>query len=135
MAVFWKYALIPLCAATLGAYLTVHAARSQHAAPPAGSPKLIIGQTERSLGTVAAGTLLRAEFVLYNAGSRRLIVREDVCSSCDPAEWLIEPGKSADLTIELDTAGLHGELRHVRQYTTSDPRLPRLALTVSATVL
>jgi hypothetical protein len=127
-----KCLLVAVCLAS--AYLVVQAARSQHRTERVENPKLVVAQTERPLGTVSAGSVQRAEFTLYNAGSRRLIVREDVCSACDPGQWVIPPGQSRDLTIELDTTGLQGEVRHVRNYTTSDPLLPRLALAVSATV-
>jgi hypothetical protein len=63
-----------------------------------------------------------------------LIVREDVCSACNPAEWIIEPGASENLTIRFDVTGLEGRVRRTCHYTTSDPLLPRLALVVQATV-
>lgn len=126
---FGKWLLVGVCV-TSSAYLAIQT----HVAPPATKPKLIAPQTELDLGMVVSPAIVRASFTLHNAGSRRLIVREDVCSACGPAEWLIPPGQAQDLTIEMDTAGLRGEVRHVRHYTTSDPVQPRLALAVTVTV-
>jgi hypothetical protein len=128
---FAKYLLLAVCVAAPGAYLAIP---SRDAAQPASGPELVVQQTERSLGTVVAGRPVRAGFTLFNAGGRRLIVREDRCLACGPGEWLIPPGESQDLTIELNTTGLEGEVRQVQHYTTNDPRQPRLTLAVSVNV-
>ena len=122
-----------LLTAALAGCLIVHSARSQPAGTSIG-PRVTLASTQCDLGTITAGSLPTAVFAVGNAGGRRLIVREDVCSACGPAEWIIEPGKSENLTIGFDAAGLTGSVRQVRHYTTNDPLQPRLTLVVRANV-
>jgi hypothetical protein len=122
-----------LLTAALGGCLIVHSARSQSAGVSAG-PRVALASAECDLGTIAEGSLPIAKFTVGNAGGRRLIVREDVCSACGPEEWIIEPTKSENLTIGFDAAGLTGSVRQVRRYTTNDPLQPRLTLVVRANV-
>ena len=130
----WQSLIAAMGVCALGACLIVRSARTQQEQAIGPKPRLVLQQPECDLGSVTAGTLLRGEFWLHNAGQRRLIVREEACSACGSSEWMIEPGASQRLTIEFDTAGLQGPIDHVRQFTTSDPRQPRLALVLRAAV-
>ena len=129
-----RYSLLAVGACFAAAALTVQPARPPSALPHASQPRVVVSPAERDLGDVVAGDPLRAEFTVHNAGSRRLVVREDVCSACGPGEWLIEPRHTQHLTFELQTAGLEGPVHSIRHYTTSDPLQPRFSLAVRARV-
>ena len=102
------------------------------------SPQVALRCTERDLGTVCQGTVLRATFRITNAGTRRLILREEGAGCCGqstrPPEIILPPGGSKDLTLDVDTAPWHGRMQQTVRYVTNDPRRPRFALQVNATV-
>ena len=102
------------------------------------SPKVVLSSTERDLGTVCQGAVLRATFPITNAGTRRLILREEGAGCCGqstrPREIILPPGGSEDITLDVDTAPWHGRMQHTVRYVTNDPRRPRFALQVNATV-
>jgi hypothetical protein len=93
-----------------------------------------VAATQCNLGPLSPTALATASFTVGNTGNRRLIIREDRCSGCGQAEWIIEPGGTDNLTIPFDATGLQGSVRQVRHFTTNDPALPRLTLTVVAIV-
>lgn len=94
--------------------------------------------TERNLGPVPQGVVLRTTFPIRNAGNRRLILVEQTEGCCgqsvDPHQVILAPGDWKYLTVEVDTAQWHGRLQHTVRYTTNDPKLPRFALKVNAIV-
>jgi len=102
------------------------------------SPNVVLSSTERDLGTVHQGAVLRATFRIANAGTRRLILRKEGAGCCGqstrPREIILPPGGSKDLTLEVDTARWHGRMQQTVRYVTNDPRRPRFALQVNATV-
>ena len=104
----------------------------------AATPRLILPYTHRDLGTVPHGAILRAAFPVENAGTRRLILVEEVEGCCgqsvDPRSVIVAPGDSNDVTVEVDTARWHGSMQHSTHYRTNDPRLPRFTLRVTANV-
>ena len=102
------------------------------------SPKVVLAYTQRDLGTACQGAVLRATFPIANAGTRRLILREEGAGCCGqstrPREIILPPGGSEDITLDVDTAPWHGRMQHTVRYVTNDPRRPRFALQVNATV-
>lgn len=102
------------------------------------TPRLILPYKQRDLGTVPQGTVLRAAFPIENAGTRRLILVEEVEGCCgqsgDPRSVIVSPGDSKDVTVEVDTTRWHGSIRHSTHYRTNDPQLPQLTLRVTASV-
>ena len=101
------------------------------------SPQVVLPYAERDLGTIRQGAVLSATFPIANAGTRRLILREEGAGCCGqstrPPAIIVPPGGSTDLTLELDTRRYDGRLEHTVRYVTNDPRCPRIALHVSAT--
>ncbi|MHC4402877.1 MAG: Ig-like domain-containing protein [Planctomycetota bacterium] len=102
------------------------------------APVLVLSQSECDLGTAKQGAVLQATFPVTNAGTRRLILTEHLQGCCDekaePRQVSLEPGESKDLEIQLDTTPWYGHVEHAIHYTTNDPRMPRLTLSVTAKV-
>jgi len=134
-------ACVPFLAALfLGAWLSSRllSARpiSDHA--DSASPQVVLRCTQRDLGTIYQGAVLRATFPIANAGTRRLILREEGAGCCGqsthPPAIILPPGGSEDITLDVDTAQWHGRMRHTVRYVTNDPRRPRFAVQINATV-
>ena len=112
------------------------------APPPAeqasGTPHLRIDETRCDAGRIAAGKLGTATFYVHNDGTRRLILRKETGNCCGQGAadeiTLVPPCGSATLTIDVETTGIRGGLQREIIYATNDPRMPRLKLTVVATV-
>ena len=102
------------------------------------SPQLVLASTHRDLGTVTQGSVLRTTFPIANQGTRRLVLSDQSQGCCgqpaDPRQVIVAPGDSTELTVEVDTARWHGRMERTLRYTTNDPKLPRFALTVTASV-
>ena len=112
-------------------------------APPpadqaAGTACLRVEDTRCDVGRIAAGTVPKAHFRVHNDGTRRLILRKETGNCCGHGGQdeitLIPPCGSATLTIDVETTGIRGGLQREIIYATNDPRMPRLTLTVVATV-
>lgn len=100
-------------------------------------PSATIASTERDLGTLRQGEVLRVTFPIRNSGSRRLIVRRLSATCCGGQEsgpTLVMPGDSALLELEVDTSRWCGQMRETADFATNDPRLPRFTLCVAGQV-
>lgn len=102
------------------------------------SPQVVLARTQRDSGTVRQGAVLHATFPIVNAGTRRLIVREEGAGCCgqstQPAPIIVPPGGSTDLALELDTGRYDGRVEHIVHYATNDPQRPRFTLQLNAIV-
>lgn len=107
---------------------------------PAGgsAARLLLPRTERDLGTVPQGTVVRTAFPITNAGNRRLVLFEEQEGCCgqslDPRQLVVPAGNTEQLVVRIDTAQRLGRMEHTVRYTTNDPGLPRLSLKVTGTV-
>lgn len=102
------------------------------------SPVAVVKATTVDLGVIQSGKIVRARFRVTNAGRRRLVVNE-VGRSCDCVSGglqnvVVLPGHSVELVPVLETHTLSGPVQLEVHYTTSDPAMPRLTLTVLADV-
>ena len=108
------------------------------ASPRETPPVTVIKATTVDLGVIESGKIVRARFRVTNAGRHRLVVNE-VGRSCDCVSGglqnvVVLPGHSVELVPVLETHTLSGPVQLEVHYTTSDPALPRLTLTVLADV-
>ena len=101
-------------------------------------PRAVLSHRQQDLGKVPAGAPLRATFSIANTGSRRLIIsgRAGTCDCLSPGQtdFVVAPGESCEIEVELDSSRLRGPIHEVVYYTSNDPRLPRFALVVTADV-
>lgn len=105
--------------------------------PYAGAPRVEVALRERNFGAVSQGELLRTTIPLTNRGSRRLVLvplNQPCCGQDGLPELVVPPATSVEIPVELDTAQWFGDVRHVVEYATNDPRAPRLTFTLKARV-
>jgi hypothetical protein len=107
--------------------------------PAASLPSVELSITEFDAGQVAQGVQLEAEFPLRNTGGRRLIIRSAKPACCehlaDETAVLLSPGQETVLHVTVDTQKWFGRMEHLAEFTTNDPRCPRLTLCVRATIV
>lgn len=136
---------VPLCAVLAVLVVLSVSNWSTHFSPAGdggqtrGVPRVRLPLARRDLGTIAAGSLLRASFQIDNEGTRRLVVRPETgrcCGQSGTEEVTIVPsGRHARLMVELETAGMVGGLQREFHFATNDPKTPRFTLTVIAHVM
>jgi len=105
----------------------------------AGGPAVTLASSRQDFGTVAQGARLQAKFLVKNAGGRRLILHERIKDCCGgerttPRVIVVAPGRSREVTAEVDTAPWYGQMLHVARFDTNDPQRPLLLLEVTAVV-
>lgn len=93
-------------------------------------------ESYRDLGRTSVRKEWKVDFPVRNTGTRRLVLNE-VNSDCDCGAGLgrttiIPPGETRDVTLTLDTRLASGPIEATANFTTSDPALPVLNLTVHA---
>lgn len=110
-------------------------------APPAGeqargAPQLRVEVTRQDLGNISARPTLPVQFEVINDGTRRAVLRKQTGHCCGASGsdeiTIVSPGGSVTLTHDFDTAGIHGGFQQDVVYSTNDPRLPELRVTVVA---
>jgi hypothetical protein len=118
--------------------LAVQPAWPRHNQAGNSTATLILPRSECNLGTVSQGDVLQANFQITNAGSRRLVVLEQIEASCGQSpgvrQVVIVAGQSKELVVEVDTAKWYGRVDHTVHYTTNDAKLPQFTLRVTANV-
>jgi len=110
---------------------------SETNAPSAGAPRVEFANRERNFGVVSQGELLQTTFPVANRGNRRLVLaalNQPCCGQDGLPELIVLPATSVDIPVELDTARWFGDVRHVVEYATNDPYVPRLIFTLKARV-
>lgn len=101
------------------------------------TPVVVLNQTRRHFGSVPQGTILRAEFVVRNAGTRRLIVNWDECACTLPTDQgpiIVEPGGAKAIPVQFETSSDPGAVEYSVDLVTNDPARPRFSLCLSAEV-
>src|SRR5262249_2405008 len=114
------------------------AVREPAGAAQSSQPRLVIQENRYEFGSVPRGTLIRKKFSLRNAGSAPLVIEKADFST--PGMKLrvvqkIEPGKAADLEVQWDTSSYTREVVGSVVLQLNDPATPRLALTLTGTVI
>jgi mRNA-degrading endonuclease toxin of MazEF toxin-antitoxin module len=102
------------------------------------TPHIWVENTKHNFGTVKEGTVLTWDLKIKNIGDTTLIIK-DVQTSCGCTAALLsndnlEPGKSGNIKIEMDTSGMKGMKSRVIAVTSNDPLNPRTVITLFVTV-
>lgn len=108
------------------------------AAEAVDAPVLRIERTHWDLGEAKPGAVLQTRMVIANAGSRRLVINEDVCALCEAdvlPTTIVAPGDTARVELPWDTSGITGPLEMTRRFTTNDPQRPTFQVQVSADIV
>jgi hypothetical protein len=126
------------CAASIAASLALFIASPQAVAQAAApAPHAVVADTSHDFGRVEQGAKLVHHFVVRNTGGApltlsRLSLSQPAMSAKIKPEIL--PGGEAALSIEWNTAGLHGAVEGRAVLELNDPASPVLALVLTADV-
>jgi hypothetical protein len=110
------------------------------AAARSGARAAVVGESSRDLGVVAPGERAVAEFRIENRGKARLELEpKPIVPPVPQANVALErrsvaPGKSAKVTVTLDTERLSGPGSFRVPIATNDPEAKEIALSVSVEV-
>jgi hypothetical protein len=108
------------------------------ASPIGGSPRAVVRVTGHDVGRVARGTVLTELFTIENAGSAPLLIESMQFSSPGIRARVaqsIEPGKSAELTVDWDTSSYTRDAEVQVALQLNDPTSPQLVLALSGFVV
>ena len=103
------------------------------------APRLEVDEAIHEFGSVLEGMIVVHRFVLTNTGDETLAI-EDIKVWCgcthvpELATDRLPPGASAELEVQLDTAGLPSEVTKSITVVSNDPEKPDLALQLIGTV-
>ena len=103
------------------------------------APILSFSKRTIGFGTVKEGSVLEKDIVFKNNGKSDLII-EKVNASCDCtaallSEEVIQPGKTGNLHVEMDTSNMEGVKSRTIAVLSNDPINPRMVITLIVNVL
>lgn len=79
---------------------------------PAGTPKLVMQESEYNFGTIDAGVTVKHVFTFVNEGSAPLVISKiNTPCGCTAPIWPkepIEPGQSGEITVSFNSTGKAG---------------------------
>ncbi|MEN8191490.1 MAG: DUF1573 domain-containing protein [Bacteroidota bacterium] len=102
------------------------------------APAVVLSKLNHDFGTVEEGSVLELDIIVKNNGKGNLEIRK-VSASCGctaalMSDEFIEPGKSGNLHLELDTSNMAGKKSRTVSILSNDPINPRLVLTLFVNV-
>ncbi len=102
------------------------------------APEIRVAADTFEFGTVTVGTVVRATFVLTNAGAAPLEIVDvrPTCGCTTAGAWprWLEPGTNATLRLQLNTADFGGPLSKAVTVTCNDPKRPTVTLLINGQV-
>ncbi|MFQ5961184.1 MAG: DUF1573 domain-containing protein [Candidatus Methylomirabilales bacterium] len=99
--------------------------------------KAVLQESRYDFGTVMEGATVRHTIPLRNAGGADLVIKNmslSLPSLTARLKKVIPPGEEAQITLELDTAGLKGDVQGDVLLDTNDPHAPRLRIRITGRV-
>jgi hypothetical protein len=134
----------PLYAALVGAGLMAMPAAymSGQPVPPGGTnvlgPRLAFATNGYSFGRVFAGELVNYVFIVTNTGDQTLEISKVApgCHCTTAGNWThqVEPGKTGEIPIQLETGAFRGDVTKTIQVTSNDRLATNQTLTLRGTV-
>ncbi len=104
----------------------------------AAQPRLAVDAPAWDFGSLDQSQTIRREFVLRNAGTRPLEIREITsscgCTAAEPGSRHLAPGAETALAVSVDLRGRRGPQDFRVVVHTNDPEQPATQLSVSGTV-
>jgi mono/diheme cytochrome c family protein len=102
-------------------------------------PKISFEEKLHELGTVAEGVEVPYVFRMHNVGGEPLVI-QDVSTSCgctllNLKDKFIEPGKTGDLEVVMDTTMKQGYVKKRIDVFSNDPEHPKVSVFLAANVL
>lgn len=103
------------------------------------SPKIELLEQNYEFGEVNEGQLLEKEFVFENIGKGDLIIRKIKpscgCTTVEPAEKLIKPGKRSSVKASFRTNGFSGKVAKTITIITNDPVNPSVVIRMVGSII
>jgi len=104
----------------------------------ANAPKIEMLVQNFDFGEVSEGDLLEKEFTFTNVGKSDLIIRKIKascgCTTVEPADKVIKPGKSSSFKASIRTNGFKGKIAKTVTIITNDPSNPSVVIRMTAVV-
>lgn len=125
--------VVPVVVAVCGLYFAAGAG-DRGISGVKSAPRLSVDETEHEFPEAEPGATLEHDFLIRNAGSRRLVLNRDECG-CGKlvAEPLIVmPGEQATIAASIKVQSYPKRQQQVVVYTTSDPQRPEIEFTLVA---
>lgn len=100
-------------------------------------PRAVLQETQYDFGTVTRGVKVQSTIPLRNDGDADLIIREmslSLPAMTVKAKSVIPPGNETKIALELDTAGLTGDVQGDIVLHTNDPEAPELKIKIKGHV-
>lgn len=105
----------------------------------ANAPKIDMAIQNFEFGEVVEGDLIEKDFEFTNVGKSDLIIRKIKascgCTTVEPADKIIRPGKSSSVKASVKTNGFSGRIAKTVTIITNDPLNPSVVIRFTATVL
>lgn len=102
-------------------------------------PHIKVDKSLFDMGTVAEGVEIPHVIPVRNIGGEPLkIINVHTSCGCtlvNMKKHMIEPGKTADLEVTMDTAMKQGVVRKAIEISSNDPKTPKITIYLSANVL
>lgn len=102
-------------------------------------PKISFEEKSHELGTVMEGVEIPYIFKIHNVGGEVLEI-SNVTTTCGCTllklkDKFVEPGKTTDLEVVMDTAMKQGYVKKTIDIFSNDPKHPKTTITIAANVL
>lgn len=98
------------------------------------APRLTFSTNEYNFGTVFGGTIVEHTFLATNTGGQPLKISEAVpechCTAVEVWPETIQPGKTAEILVQLDTSAQEGEVFKSVSVVSNDPLSPDQTLSM-----
>ena len=115
-------------------FFTPHPLQAQ----PVAASEIRFAATTFDFGRVFADTVVQATYVLTNAGTAALEVKNVLpgcgCTTVEPWDRRVEPGSNTTLVLRLNTANLSGPVTKSATVTSNDPTQPAVTLLIQGEV-
>lgn len=103
------------------------------------APKIDMPIQNFDFGEVLDGDVIEKDFEFNNIGKSDLIIRKIKascgCTTVEPADKVIKPGKSSSVKASVKTSGFTGRIAKTITIITNDPVNPSVVIRMTATVL
>lgn len=104
----------------------------------ANAPRINFSNPNYDFGTVEEGQLIEKDFSFTNTGKTDLIIRKIKascgCTTVEPADKLIKPGKTSSFKASIKSNGFSGRIAKTVTIITNDPVNPSVVVRITGTV-
>lgn len=103
------------------------------------APRIEMPIQNFDFGEVMEGDVIEKDFEFNNIGKSDLIIRKIKascgCTTVEPADKIVKPGKSSSVKASVKTSGFTGRIAKTITIITNDPVNPSVVIRMTATVL